>query len=56
MPCTKIFQKNPDWIGQAKALGLETNAWTVNDQQVYQELEKLGIDFITTDIPLTLKK
>ena len=52
----KIFQKNPDWIAQAKALGLETNAWTVNDIKVYQELEKLGIDFITTDIPLTLIK
>ncbi|QCX52454.1 glycerophosphodiester phosphodiesterase family protein [Elizabethkingia sp. JS20170427COW] len=52
----KIFQKNPEWIAQAKSLGLITNAWTVNDIKVYQELEKLGIDFITTDTPVDFIK
>lgn len=31
-----IYQKNPTWIAEAKALGLVTNVWTVNDEVVYQ--------------------
>lgn len=50
-----IFQKNPTWIADAKALGLITNAWTVNDVAVYDELKKQGIGFITTNIPDQLK-
>lgn len=51
-----IFQKNPTWIADAKALGLITNAWTVNDVAIAEELEKQGIGFITTNIPDQLKK
>lgn len=51
-----IFQKNPTWIADAKALGLITNAWTVNDIAVADELKKQGIGFITTNIPDQLKK
>ena len=50
-----IFQKNPTWVADAKALGLITNAWTVNDVAVYDELKKQGIGFITTNIPDQLK-
>lgn len=50
-----IFQKNPTWIAEAKALGLITNSWTVNDVAVYDELKKQGIGFITTNIPNQLK-
>jgi len=50
-----IFQKNPTWISDAKALGLITNSWTVNDVTVYDELKKQGIGFITTNIPDQLK-
>lgn len=46
-----VFIKNPTWIAQARALGLITNSWTVNDAEVYEKLKKQGIDFITTDIP-----
>lgn len=46
-----IFQKNPDWIAEATALGLITNAWTVNDIAVYEELKKQKIGFVTTNIP-----
>jgi len=52
----KIFQKNPTWISEAKALGLITNVWTVNDIAVSNELKAQGIDFITTNIPDQLKK
>lgn len=47
----KILQKNPEWIGEAKKLGLISNSWTVNDPEIFKELKALGIDFITTDIP-----
>lgn len=50
-----IFQKNPSWIADARALGLITNSWTVNDLAVYEELKKQGIGFITTNIPDQLK-
>lgn len=50
-----VFQKNPTWISDAKALGLITNSWTVNDMKVYEELKSQGIGFITTNIPDQLK-
>ena len=49
-----IFLKNPTWISQAKDLGLTTNSWTVNDIEIFKQLEKQGIDFVTTDIPALL--
>ncbi|MFY1047251.1 glycerophosphodiester phosphodiesterase family protein [Chryseobacterium sp. GP-SGM7] len=50
-----VFQKNPSWISEAKALGLITNSWTVNDIKVYEELKGQGINFVTTNIPDQLK-
>ncbi|MEG0761791.1 MAG: glycerophosphodiester phosphodiesterase family protein [Chryseobacterium sp.] len=50
-----VFAKNPTWISEAKALGLITNSWTVNKIEVYNELKKQGIDFVTTNIPDQLK-
>lgn len=50
-----IFQKNPAWIAEANALGLITNAWTVNDPAVFEELKKQNIGFVTTNIPDQLK-
>lgn len=50
-----VFQKNPTWISEAKALGLITNSWTVNDMKVYEELKAQGIGFVTTNIPDQLK-
>lgn len=50
-----VFAKNPTWISEAKALGLITNSWTVNDIVVYEQLKNQGIGFITTNIPDQLK-
>lgn len=50
-----VFAKNPTWISEAKALGLITNSWTVNDIAVYEQLKNQGIGFITTNIPDQLK-
>ncbi|WP_315054041.1 glycerophosphodiester phosphodiesterase family protein [Chryseobacterium indoltheticum] len=50
-----VFQKNPTWISEATALGLITNSWTVNDVEIYNELKKQGVKFVTTNIPDQLK-
>lgn len=46
-----IFQKNPDWISQAKKQGLTINAWTVNDPKVLRQFIDQKLDFITTNEP-----
>lgn len=50
-----VFQKNPTWISEANALGLITNSWTVNEVEIYNELKKQGVKFVTTNIPDQLK-
>ncbi len=47
----KVLLKNPTWISDAKKLGLITNAWTINDEDVFLKLKNMGIDFVTTNIP-----
>ncbi|MDP3469633.1 MAG: glycerophosphodiester phosphodiesterase family protein [Daejeonella sp.] len=51
-----VFQKNPEWIEQAKAKGLTINAWTVNDPKLLQWFLDQKIDFITTNEPEMLLK
>lgn len=52
-----VFQKKPEWIAEAKKLGLILNAWTVNDPAIMDWLIKEGFDFITTNEPeLLLQK
>jgi glycerophosphoryl diester phosphodiesterase len=51
-----VFQKNPEWIGQAKQKGLTINAWTVNDPARLQWFLDQKIDFITTNEPELLLK
>lgn len=46
-----VFQKNPEWIDQAKSLGLKLNAWTVNDTAIMNWLLDKKFDFITTNEP-----
>jgi len=52
----KIFQKNPNWIKEANDLGLITNTWTVNKEEVMDEMIDQKIQYISTDEPLTLKQ
>lgn len=51
-----FLQKHPDWLAQAKQLGLITNTWTVDNPEVYQKLKEQGIDFITTNLPETINQ
>ncbi|MDD6209749.1 MAG: glycerophosphodiester phosphodiesterase family protein [Bacteroidales bacterium] len=51
-----VLQKHPEWIGQAKELGLTINTWTVDDPKTMQWMIDKKVDFITTDNPLMLQK
>ncbi|MEN2283857.1 glycerophosphodiester phosphodiesterase family protein [Algoriphagus sp. SE2] len=46
-----VLKKNPQWIKEAKDLGLTVNSWTVNNEEDMRWLLKMGTDFITTDEP-----
>ncbi|KAA6321310.1 hypothetical protein EZS27_029026 [termite gut metagenome] len=50
-----LREKHPEWIKEAKALGLTTNVWTVNRLEQMQYFISQGIDFITTDNPQLLR-
>jgi glycerophosphoryl diester phosphodiesterase len=51
-----ILKDNVTWVNQAKAAGLTTNVWTVNTDADMQYFINVGVDFITTDNPHTLKE
>ena len=51
-----VFQKNENWIAEARKLGLSLNAWTVNDPAVIDWLLDKEFDYLTTDIPLVVKE
>lgn len=46
-----VFRKNPEWIGEAQALGMVVNVWTVNEDADMRWFVKAGADYITTDRP-----
>lgn len=46
-----LLRRMPQWITEAKALGLTTNSWTINTEEDMGWLLEKGVDFITTDEP-----
>ena len=46
-----VLQKNENWLTDAHACKLSTNAWTVNDEAVMQWLIDRKVDMITTNEP-----
>ena len=50
-----ILLKDSSIISRAHALGMSTNAWTVNSAEDMQALVSQGIDAITTNEPLLLR-
>ncbi|NCI47402.1 glycerophosphodiester phosphodiesterase [Sediminibacterium soli] len=46
-----VFRKNPDWITEARKLGIVLNAWTVNEAADMNWLLDNGFDLITTNEP-----
>ncbi len=46
-----MFQKDPLLMQQCRELGLKTNAWTVNTDEIFNYLVLQKVDYITTDHP-----
>lgn len=51
-----VYRRHPEWIQQAKNLGIELNAWTVDDVQNIDWLLANNFDMITTNEPKLLFK
>ena len=45
------FLNHPEIAAEAKALGIETTLWLVNDHEVAAWARKHGIDYISSDFP-----
>lgn len=52
----KVFEKHPEWIDEAKNLGLEVNVWTVDDPEIMKGLILKDVDYITTNRPEELQQ
>jgi glycerophosphoryl diester phosphodiesterase len=46
-----VVKEKPQWIKEAKELGLTVNVWTVNNVEDMQWLLDQKVEFITTDEP-----
>lgn len=51
----KMVQKYPEWVKEAHERGMSTNVWTVDQEEVMQEMIDLGLDAITTNKPVELR-
>ena len=51
----RVLRKHPEWVEQAKKLGLEVNVWTVDTEEDMRYFIDLGVDYITTDYPERLQ-
>ena len=52
----KVFVKHPEWLQEAKQLGVEVNVWTVDGEEKLRHHANLqGVDLITTNDPEILK-
>lgn len=49
------FIANPSLVYQAHALGMFVNTWTVDDTSSALQLERIGVDMITTNNPKNFK-
>lgn len=50
------LRSNPTWIQEAHDLGMKVNVWTVNSTTDMLDFIAQGVDYITTDYPVTLKE
>ena len=51
-----LLDAHPEWIEEAKRLGLDVNVWTVNDSTAIERFFERGADKVTTDIPAVYRK
>ena len=46
-----IYQKNPNWLGEAYSLGMTTFVWNVNEKSDFKWSSENRLDYIVTDHP-----
>lgn len=47
------LRNHPDWVSEARNSGMTVNVWTVTSRSDIEEMVARGVDFITTDDPVT---
>ena len=52
----KTILKHPEYVAEAHSFGMSVNAWTVNTEDNIQKMIDLGVDCITTNEPLLVRK
>ncbi|MCQ2174568.1 MAG: glycerophosphodiester phosphodiesterase [Bacteroidales bacterium] len=50
------FRLWPEFVAAAHQRGMSVNVWTVNDEQTATDMIQLGVDAITTNEPLMLRR
>lgn len=50
------FQLWPNFVKEAHDLGMSVNAWTVDKDDPIREMANLGVDAITTNVPLRVRE
>lgn len=48
----RAMENHPEWVKETHDLGLKVNVWTINEDHHIQYFKDLGVDFITTNVPL----
>lgn len=51
-----VFAVHPEWIAECHKLGMTVNVWTVDDLDSADQFIKAGVDYITTNKPVEVKK
>ena len=47
---------HPDWVQDAKARGIKTDVWTINEPDDMRYFIEAGLDQIESDYPLVLRE
>lgn len=50
------LREHDKWVSEAKALGMSTNVWTINKADEMKYFHDMGVDQLTTDVPLEARK
>ena len=51
-----VFREHPSWVEDAHALEMSVNVWTVNEAEDIDYFIEMGVDAITTDNPLLVRR
>ncbi|MBQ1866448.1 MAG: glycerophosphodiester phosphodiesterase, partial [Bacteroidales bacterium] len=51
-----VLKNHPEWVAEAHSLGMSVNCWTVNNEEDIKAMIDLGVDCITTNEPLLVRK